>query len=132
MNHKPIEKIISQWHQLLRTQNLDTLSEILHDDVVFHSPVVHTPQQGKTITKMYLTAAFYVLLPNDFKYLREIKEGNHAVLEFEANIDGITINGVDMITCNNEGQITDFKVMVRPAQAMSKIQEKMAEMLKRK
>ena len=126
---KEVAQTIKQWHQLLSTKNLDALNEILHKDVVFHSPVVHTPQKGKAITKMYLSAAFYVLLPNGFKYLREILDGNHAVLEFEAVIDGITINGVDMIECNDDGEIIDFKVMVRPAKAMDKIQQKMAAML---
>ncbi|MCB1582596.1 MAG: nuclear transport factor 2 family protein [Xanthomonadales bacterium] len=124
-----IESVIDQWHKLLASKDLEALDQLLHDDVVFHSPVVHTPQQGKTITKMYLRAAFYVLLPNGFRYLREVQEGNLAVLEFEAKIDDIIINGVDMIECSPDGQITDFKVMIRPVKAIEKIQEKMTEIL---
>ncbi|WP_169544204.1 nuclear transport factor 2 family protein [Sneathiella aquimaris] len=124
-----IQKTIENWHELLKTKDVAGLDAILHDDVVFHSPVVHTPQKGKQITTLYLAAAFNVLNGDDFKYLREVIGGQEAVLEFQTVIDGITLNGVDMISCDENGLITDFKVMVRPLKAVNLIHQKMGEML---
>ncbi|MFT6556657.1 nuclear transport factor 2 family protein [Sneathiella sp.] len=124
-----IQKTIENWHELLKTKDVAGLDAILHDDVVFHSPVVHTPQKGKQITTLYLAAAFNVLNGDDFKYLREVIGEREAVLEFQTVIDGITLNGVDMISCDENGLITDFKVMVRPLKAVNLIHQKMGEML---
>ena len=99
--------------------------------VVFHSPVVHTPQEGKPITTLYLAAAMHVLNNDNFKYLREITSDNHAVLEFQTEIDGIVINGVDMITWREDGRIIDFKVMLRPLKAINLIHRMMGEMLEK-
>ncbi|WP_339847062.1 nuclear transport factor 2 family protein [uncultured Halopseudomonas sp.] len=122
--------VIEQWHEIVRTQNAAGLDTLLADDVVFHSPVVHTPQTGKKITRLYLMAAMKVLNePGHFTYLREVEQGNHAVLEFQTEIDGVTINGVDMIEWNEAGQIIDFKVMVRPLKAVSAIHAAMGSML---
>ncbi|MGJ8662725.1 MAG: nuclear transport factor 2 family protein [Marinicella sp.] len=124
-----IKTTINQWHQLIQAHDPEQLQHILADEVVFHSPVLHTPQVGKPLTKMYLTAAFYVLLANKFTYLKQVLDGQHAVLEFEAEIDGISINGVDIITCNDDGKIIEFKVMLRPLKALTMVQEKMFEVL---
>ena len=126
-----IEQVLEKWHGILETKDIAALDGLLHDDVVFHSPVVHTPQAGKQLTTLYLGAAFHVLAGDDFKYLREVKTGHHAVLEFETVVDGLTLNGVDMITCDDEGLITDFKVMVRPLKAINLIHQKMGEMLQK-
>lgn len=91
-----------------------TLISMLHEDVVFRSPVVHTPQNGKAITFAYLSAAGKTLGGDDFRYTRVFDCGDRAVLEFETVMDGILVNGIDMIDWNEAGQITDFKVMVRP------------------
>jgi len=124
-----IQNTIDKWHELLKTKNVAALDAILHDDVVFHSPVVHSPQQGKQITTFYLGAAFNVLNNGEFKYLREVIGDRDAILEFQTVIDGVTLNGVDMIQCDENGLITDFKVMVRPLKAMNLIHQKMGEML---
>ena len=120
---------LKTWHRLMRDRDVNGLDALLADDAVFHSPVVHTPQEGKAITRQYLAAAFYVLGNDQFEYLREIKDGNNAVLEFRTELDGIVINGVDMIQWDEEGRIRDFKVMVRPLKAVNKLHEKMAAML---
>ena len=108
-----------------------TLSKMLHDDVVFHSPVVHTPQEGKDITMLYLNSAGEVLGGSDFEYVRIVEQGNHAILEFNQVIDGIKIDGIDMITWNDDGQIIEFKVMVRPLKAINKVHQQMGEMLEK-
>jgi len=126
-----ISDTIKAWHQLVATKDAEGLNRILADNVVFHSPVVHTPQAGKPITTLYLTAALHVLNNDTFKYLREVVSGNNAVLEFQTVIDGISINGVDMITWDEEGRINDFKVMIRPLKAINLVHRMMGEMLQK-
>lgn len=120
---------IQNWHSLIETQNVSRLSEILADDVVFLSPVVFTPQEGKPITSAYLTAAAHVLGGEKFKYVRETYGEHTAILEFETELDGVYLNGVDMIRWNDAGLITEFKVMVRPLQAVNKVHQMMGAML---
>lgn len=105
------------------------LLEMLHDDVVFRSPVVHTPQEGKAITFAYLSAAGNTLGNGTFKYTNVFDCGNKAVLEFETEMDGIQVNGIDMIEWDEAGKITDFKVMVRPLKAMQAVHAAMGKML---
>jgi hypothetical protein len=123
---------LEAWHNIVRTRDASRLGELLADDVVFYSPVVHTPQVGKAITTMYLSAAVHVFGNESFKYVREIVGESDAVLEFETEIDGIVINGVDMIKWNEAGKITEFKVMVRPLKAINLIHQKMGELLAQK
>lgn len=121
---------IEGWHNIVRTRDASGLDELLADDVVFYSPVVHAPQLGKAITTMYLAAAVRVFGNETFRYVREVVGESDAVLEFETEIDGIVVNGVDMIKWNSDGQITEFKVMVRPLKGINIIHEKMAAMLR--
>lgn len=124
-------KMVHIWHQIVTNRDLIKLHDILDDNVVFHSPVVHTPQKGKKITLQYLGAAFHVFIDDSFKYVNEVINERKAVLEFTVKIDGILINGVDMIQWNEEGKITEFKVMIRPLKAINLIHHKMAAMLER-
>jgi hypothetical protein len=117
------------WHELVRTRNTNGLSSLLADDVVFHSPVVHTPQLGKTITLQYLSAAFRVFCNDSFRYVRELTGPRDAALEFQVEIEGISVNGIDMIKWNDEGKIIEFKVMIRPLKAINLIHQKMADIL---
>lgn len=126
-----IQDTVAAWHQLLKTKDAAGLDDILADHVVFYSPVVHTPQAGKLITTLYLTAALHVFVNDRFKYLREVVSGNNAVLEFTTVIDGITVNGVDMFTWGADGKITEFKVMIRPLKAINLIHRMMGEMLEK-
>ena len=124
---------LSTWHELVRTQNTKGLSSVLADEVVvFYSPVVHTPQVGKTITLQYLVAAFQVFLNETFRYVRELTGPWEAVLEFQVEIEGVNVNGVDMIKWDDEGKIVEFKVLVRPLKAVNLIHQKMAAMLQAK
>ena len=121
--------VIQAWHDVVRSRDMAALQRLLADDVVFHSPVVHTPQRGKAITFQYLMGAMHVLNNASFRYEREIVGERDAVLEFATEIDGIQINGVDLIRWNDAGQITDFKVMVRPLKAVNLLHQKMGAML---
>jgi hypothetical protein len=120
---------IAIWHRLVKARDVQGLDELLAADAVFYSPVVHTPQVGKAITMKYLTAAFHVFFNESFRYVRELGDKRDAVLEFELELDGISINGVDMIRWNDAGKITEFKVMLRPLKAVNLIHQKMAAML---
>ena len=125
MNHNPVQA----WHDLVRSRDPKGLATFLAEDVVFHSPVVHTPQAGKAITSAYLSAAFQVFFNPTFRYVREIVGERDAMLEFEVEIDGIRVNGVDLLKWNEQGQVTDFKVLVRPLKAVNLIHQKMQAML---
>ncbi len=122
---------IQEWHRIVEELDLDGLDRILTEDVVFSSPVVYRPQEGKAVTFKYLTTAFQVLNNDSFTYLREIVDGNNAALEFQTVIDGITVNGVDMIAWREDGRIYDFKVMIRPLKAIDIVHRKMGEMLEK-
>ncbi len=122
---------LADWHRLVATRNPKGLDALLADHVVFHSPVVHTPQAGKVVTTLYLTAAFHVFFNESFRYVREVVGVSDAVLEFQVDIDGTSVNGVDMIRWDTDGRIVDFKVMVRPLKAITLIHERMAAMLQR-
>jgi ketosteroid isomerase-like protein len=124
-----ITDALARWHQVVADRDARGLDALLADDVVFHSPVVHTPQRGKAITKHYLTAALHVFGNDSFRYVRELSGGNDAVLEFQVEIDGIQVNGVDMIRCDDDGRIVDFKVMIRPLKAVHLIHQQMATLL---
>ncbi|MCB9480311.1 MAG: nuclear transport factor 2 family protein [Desulfobacteraceae bacterium] len=124
-------KTVEAWHALVKSKDPKELDKILSDEVVFYSPVVHTPQEGKDITTLYLTAALYVFVNETFHYVREVVSGNNAVLEFETEIDGVKINGVDMMSWNEKGEIISFKVMLRPLKAINLIHKMMGEMLEK-
>lgn len=122
---------IDRWHEIVRSRDAASLNALLADDVIFESPVVHTPQNGKVLATKYLVAAMQVLNNDTFNYLNEWRGPYSAVLEFQSTCDGILINGVDMITWNEAGLITRFKVMIRPLKAINKIHELMGQLLQR-
>lgn len=127
MPHNPAEI----WHRVALSKDVEEIGKVLHDDCVFESPVVHTPQVGKAITSQYLAAAGHTLGNDTFRYVGEWHRENSAILEFTAEIDGIKINGIDMISCDDDGLITHFKVMVRPLKAVNMLHQKMGEMLEK-
>ncbi|MBK7906470.1 MAG: nuclear transport factor 2 family protein [Gemmatimonadetes bacterium] len=118
-----------RWHAALAARDPRALDVLLADDVVFHSPVMHTPQVGKRVTAMYLAAAFEVFGQPGFRYVREIVGAHDAALEFTVELDGVVVNGVDLIRWDASDRITDFKVMLRPLKAVHLIHERMAAML---
>ena len=121
------------WHDYIANSHgsPEALAKILHEDCVFHSPVVHTPQRGKAMVMAYLTAAGGTLGQSSFNYVREMVDGPHVLLEFTAEMDGIHVNGIDLMTFDENGLITDFKVMVRPLKAVNKVWEQMGAALEK-
>lgn len=120
---------LARWHQLVETRDPSGLQLLLAEDAVFHSPVVHAPQQGRRLAAWYLSAAFEVFCNPSFRYVREIVGDSDAMLEFETEIDGVRVNGVDIISWNEHGQITAFKVMLRPLKAINLIHQRMGAVL---
>jgi hypothetical protein len=147
----PIDRCLERWHAFMRAGDPALLDDLLADDCVFLSPIVFTPQRGKDVTKLYLTAAGATLgggggkgeraeraaEPADgewdgrFRYVRDVRQGHDAVLEFETTLGGKYVNGVDLITCDEGGRIVAFKVMVRPLQAVNAVHEQMKAALER-
>jgi len=139
----PIHQTMASWLAHLAGGGSAPLEDLLHPDVVFWSPVIFAPQRGRDLTLMYLTAASQVF-PGDpeteesepsgpsgggFHYTKKVLDGNHAVLEFETMMGGVQVNGVDIITCDDNGLITEFKVMIRPFKAIEAVRDRMAAML---
>lgn len=137
-----IDAVIEHWHRYMRGEAPDALDELLADDVVFHSPVVYTPQQGKAVTTLYLSAAAQALpgcepsrdaagrpTGGRFRYTKEVLAGDTAVLEFETSVDGKYVNGVDIIRCDAAGRIVEFRVMIRPLQAVNAVHAQMRAQL---
>jgi hypothetical protein len=123
---------LTRWHAVIEGgSNPQDLAAIIREDAVFHSPVVHTPQHGRALVIAYLAAAGQTLGNASFRYVRELVDGENALLEFETELDGIHVNGVDLIRFDEEGMIADFKVMVRPLKAVNKVWEAMAAQLQR-
>lgn len=120
---------LQSWHDYLATHDERKLWNLLHPDAVFESPVVHTPQRGRELTFKYLKAAFVVLGGPGFHYVGSWESANGVVLEFVNEIEGVRINGVDMITWNEVGQIIHFKVMVRPLKAINMLHQMMGAQL---
>lgn len=123
--------VVEKWHHMMTTRSFEELDELLAEDAIMYSPVVFTPQKGKYITKMYLTAAGHVIGNEHFKYTSEIVGEGQACLEFETEIDGKYVNGVDLISWNEEQQITEFKVMIRPLQAVNVVWQEMGKLLEK-
>jgi len=142
-----IEHVVEQWHRYLKGELPGGLDDLLDDDVVFYSPIVFTPQRGRAVTTLYLQAAA-VALPGEsesagtaggapstdggdrsFRYTKKVLDGDTAVLEFETTIDGRYVNGVDIIRCNEAGRIVEFRVMIRPLQAVNAVHAQMAATL---
>ena len=121
---------LAAWHAIAESRDPAGLDALLAEDVVFRSPAVHTPQEGKAITTAYLSAAITVLGPT-LTYVREWYADDSAVLEFRAELDGLTVHGIDMLTWNADGRLTDFTVMVRPFKGLQKLMELMAAELMR-
>jgi hypothetical protein len=122
---------VQAWHRVVRERDRAGLEALLDDDAVFFSPVVHAPQRGKALVVMYLAGAMQVLAGPAFRYVREIVGPRDAMLEFETEIDGVVVNGVDILAWTDAGRIVSFKVMLRPLKAINLVHERMAALLRK-
>ncbi|MCU1594178.1 MAG: hypothetical protein JWO12_1570 [Frankiales bacterium] len=124
-----IEQVIAEWHAFVETPSTAGLHALLAEDCVFLSPIVFTPQRGRDLTAMYLLAASQTLGQGGFRYTKQVLAADTAVLEFETTLEGKYVNGVDIITCSSAGQIVEFRVMIRPLQAVNLVHAQMQAML---
>jgi hypothetical protein len=128
-----IEQVVDRWHQFLTGESADGLNGLLSDDVIFYSPIVHTPQLGREVTAMYVQAARQTLAGDSgagaFRFTKQVMAGDLAVLEFETTVDGKYVNGVDIIRCDDTGSIVELRVMIRPLQAIDVVHKQMRAML---
>jgi len=122
-----MNETLSRWHQFVETQNAEILDEILADNVKFHSPFVWKPKDGKAMTVLILTTVVKVF--EDFRYVRELHDGQNFALEFEARVGEFTLRGIDLIQLDESGKIIDFEVMVRPANALQALGMEMGRRL---
>jgi ketosteroid isomerase-like protein len=127
-----IKKVVEAWHRVVASERSEALDGLLADDVVFCSPIVYTSQRGKAVTTMYLRAAAPTL-PGDpahgaFHYTKQVLAGDVAMFEFETTLGGKYVNGVDIILCDETGRIVEFRVMIRPLQAIDAVHEQMRAM----
>ncbi len=121
--------LVARWRAHVASPDASRLWEMLHPQAVFHSPIVHSPQRGRDLVFAYLSAAEGVLGGESFRYVGQWLADDGAILEFEADVDGIHVNGIDMIRWDADGRIVDFKVMVRPLKAIQMVHGRMADML---
>lgn len=140
-----IADVVSRWHAYMRGELPGGLDALLDDDVVFYSPIVFTPQRGKQITSLYLQAAAQTFgdggggdeeapdsddaHPGRFHYTKTVLGEDTAMLEFETTMKGKYVNGIDIIRCNDRDRIIEFRVMIRPLQAVNLVHEQMKAML---
>ena len=127
----PTQQGLAEWHTLATAPDPERLARLVAQDAVFHSPVVHTPQEGRALVVSYLSAAAATLGQGQFRYVRELVDGQNVMLEFTCVLDGIQANGVDIIRFDEAGMIADFKVMIRPIKAVNKVWEMMAAQLEK-
>jgi hypothetical protein len=120
---------LAQWHLAVERHDLSLVEPLIADDAVFFSPAIHTPQAGKAMVLKYLGAALVVLADPSFRYVKEWHAERSAILEFELELDGIAVNGIDRIEWNEDGKIVYFKVMVRPFKGLEKVIERMGKQL---
>lgn len=121
--------VLAKWHEAVKTHDLTVFEAIVADDAVFESPAIHKPQAGKAMVSMYLRGAMMVLNNGLFRYVEEWVSERSAVLEFVAKVDGLDVNGVDIIRWNGEGRVTGFKVMVRPYKGLTALMAAMKKLL---
>ena len=122
---------LDTWHKFLKTRNNEGLNNFIADDAVLYSPVVFTPVEGKFMVTMYLMAASEIIGNKNFKYVREVCDSDNALLEFETEIDGISVNGIDMIKFTEDGKLQEIKVMIRPLKGVNIVHQKMGEYLQK-
>ena len=122
-------KVIATWHEAVLKHDLSAFEALVADDAVFESPALHKPQVGKALVSMYLRGALLVLDNGTFRYVDEWISERSAVLEFEAVVDGLQVNGVDILRWNDDDRVTSFKVMMRPFKGLTAVMAAMRKLL---
>ena len=122
---------LDTWHKFVNERNIHELNSFISDDVTLFSPVVFKPIKGKFMVTMYLQAAAEIIANDSFKYVREVVDKQNAILEFETEINGLSVHGVDMLQFTTDGKLKEIKVMIRPLKGVNVVHQKMAEYLEK-
>jgi hypothetical protein len=126
----PADLGLKRWRDIVISKDAAALPGIIAEDAVFRSPAVHTPQAGRDLVTAYLAAALIVLGP-ELTYHDEWVRESDAVLRFTSTVDGLQVEGIDMIRWDDDGQIVEFTVMIRPFKALQAVMARMLEELTR-
>lgn len=124
-------KGLDTWHDFVINKNHDNLSDFIDENATLYSPIVFTPIKGSFMVGMYLMAAAEIIGNSNFKYVREVCDSENAMLEFVTKINGISVEGIDMIKFTKQGKLKEIKVMIRPLKAVNIVHEKMGEYLEK-
>ena len=127
MGREAMQSTLKRWREMVASKDLETLKEIIHPDAVFRSPVAHSPYQGRDALVLALSTVIDVF--QNFTYHREFftEDGNNATLEFSAHVGGKQLKGVDLVKFDDDGLITEFEVMIRPASGLMALGEEMGK-----
>jgi hypothetical protein len=118
------QRTLDGWHRFVATGDRDLLAALLSEHIVFRSPFVQSPIPGRTATLLVLTTVVQIF--ENFRYHRTFVAGPHdAALEFSANIGKWQLKGIDLITFNEAGEMTEFEVMIRPIKALQALGDEM-------
>lgn len=126
-DHSDLPRAVSLWKQIAASHDFSLIDDLIADDAVFESPVLHTPQVGRELVKLYLSAAVSVLGGPDARFVNQWISNRSAVLELETTVGGLALNAVDILTWDDAGRVTRFKVMARPLKAIQALIAAMAE-----
>jgi ketosteroid isomerase-like protein len=120
---------LKQWHAMVARRDLAALPELLAPDVVFRSPMAHTPYPGAQAASLILGTVINVF--EGFTYHRELAsaDGLSVVLEFSATVHGKELKGIDMIRFDEQGRMVEFEVMVRPLSGLQALGDEMGKRL---
>jgi len=121
--------LTQRWRDLFAMENMPPVRDMLAEDIQMHSPAMHQVQRGPDLIADYITAAHEIFTRWDLDYVRAFQNGNEICMEFEGEIEGVTLNGVDIIRWNADDKIDDFKIMIRPASGLKKLGEVMVKIL---
>jgi hypothetical protein len=121
--------VIERWLHVIESGETAQLDDMLAEDAVFYSPAVFAPQHGRATATAYLRAAEQMFSGTNFHYVEKWFGDRSAVLHFAAEVNGLSVEGIDMIHWNDDGKITSVKVMIRPFKALQGVIAHMAALL---
>jgi len=118
---------LDEWHRIIAEKDVAALSAIVHPDAVFRSPMVYKPYHGRDTLVFVLSQVIEIF--EDFTYHREMmsEDGRSAFLEFTTNVGDKSLKGLDLITFDEDGKITEFEVLIRPMSGLMALAEQMGK-----
>jgi hypothetical protein len=122
--------LADRFRAAVEQRDVERAADLFREDAAFRSPVLFKPYEGRDEVLKVLRAAEQVLgLGDRFRYVHQLEDPGDrvAILEFVTEVDGKRVEGIDKLTFDDEGLITELKVMIRPASALQAVGARMAE-----